>query len=132
MEKVWVPIRIDRSTSLIMAYLELSIAFTIKALGFNETPFRVNFINVHFGMTFKEDLVSTNTRDRIVSKHFIETCKALFCALPLVGSSPLLKPKKLPAVILTTTPIEFVDYYVFGYMGCALNLHQGFSMCFRA
>lgn len=102
--EIWVLIRIDRSTSLIMAFLEPSIAFTIKALGFNETPSRVNFINVLFGMKFKEGHVSTNTRDMIMSKHFIEICGALFCDPPSAGCSPSLKPRKFPAVILTTTP----------------------------
>lgn len=74
----------------------------IKSMRFIETPYKVNFINVVFGMMFKEDYVSTKTQDRIVSKHFIEICRALLYALPSIGSSLLLKPRQLPASILAT------------------------------
>lgn len=107
MEKVWVPICIERSTYPITTLLEPLKAFTIKAQGFKETPSRVNFINVIFGMMFKEDLVSTNTQDMIVSIDFIKMYRALLCALPFVGSSLSSKPRKLPAEIFVTTPLNW-------------------------
>lgn len=101
-----------------MARLEPSKSFTVIALGFNETLSRVNFISVHFGMTFTENHVSTKTRDKVVSKHFIEICRALLWALPSIGSSSSLKPKQLFVVIFATTPsncstvISFVTWVV--------------------
>lgn len=85
-------------------HLEPSKAFMIKALGCNESPFRVNFSNVLFGKKFKEDLMSTNTWDMILSIHFIEMYRALLCAFPSIVSSSSLKPRQLPVVIFLTTP----------------------------
>lgn len=78
--------------------------FTTRAIGFSDTPSRVNFIKVVFGMSFNEDHVSTNTLDKIVSKHFIEMCRALLYALPYDGNSSSLKPRQFPTMMLAIIP----------------------------
>lgn len=104
MEKVCGPIFMGRSTSPITGHLEPLKDPTIRSLGFIKTPSRVNFTNVGFGMIFNEDPVSTNTQDRIVSRHFIEMCMALLCTLPSYGNSSSLKPRQLLVVLLAKNP----------------------------
>lgn len=92
MEKVVRSIIIGRSTSPIKARLELSKAFKIKALNFIATPFKDSFNKVDFGITFKDNHVSTSTLDISVSTHFIEICRALLWVLPSEGSPSSPKP----------------------------------------
>lgn len=72
MDKVCGPIFMGISPYPITTHREPSKDFTIRAMGFIETSLRVNFRDVVFGMTFNDDHKSTNTRDRIVSIHFIK------------------------------------------------------------
>lgn len=76
------PILIGRSTSPITYLLDPSKDFTIRVLGFMSIPSKGSFTKVVFGITFKDEHVSTKTLDNRVSTHFREICKALFWLFP--------------------------------------------------
>ena len=94
---------IKRSTSPTIFLLEPSKALTTNSLGFITGPLIVNLDNELFGSTFRDEPVSSNTLNKIVSTHLIEMCRYLLGFLPSGGSSSSLNPKLILITILLTT-----------------------------
>lgn len=93
-----------RSIYIITILLDPSKALTTRVMTLVNVLFFVDFIRVSFGITFKDDLVSTRTFESILSWHLTDMCGSLLCAFPYGGNSLFLKLKQLLAVILATTP----------------------------
>lgn len=113
-QNVWGPIFIGRSTSPITVLLEPSNSLTTNSQGFITSPSIVNFDNELFGRTFRDEPISTNALDKIMSTHFMEICRALLWFLPSDGSSSSLNPKLILEAILLTTPLNWQTEISYG------------------
>ena len=91
-----------RSTSLITAFLDPSNALTMTSLPLMGVPWKDNLARVDFGMTFKDEPVSTSTLAKASSPQLTIILSALLCSFPSSGRSLSLKPKLVQAVILDT------------------------------